>query len=377
MDAQPARITFVITGLYYGGAQNQLVQIAVRLKAQGRAVQVVAMRGVQPFYRDALAAAGIPVETLDMRRGLPDPRALWRLCGILRRWRPQLVNSYMFHANLLTRVARLFCPVPVLISSVRSIYEGGRWREYALRLTDGLADFTTQNSRAGAERYVQVGAVPAHKMRFIPNGIDIAAYRPDLAARQRLRAAFGLGDDCFLWLAVGRLVTIKDYPSLLQAFVRLGETRARLFIAGDGRLHDAVHAAIESLGLAGRVQLLGIRRDIPALMNAADGYVLSSLWEGMPNVLMEAAATGLPIVSTEVGGVAEVVPDAGGVLVPPRDPEALAGAMRQVMALSGVGRREMGDAGRAHIEARYSFPRVVEQWAALYREAFNAAGGIS
>jgi glycosyltransferase involved in cell wall biosynthesis len=248
-------------------------------------------------------------------------------------------------------------------------------REILYRLTDPLCDLTTQVSRAGLERYVRVGAVPAHKIRLIPNGVDTVRFRPDREARGIMRDALGL-QDSFVWLAVGRFERAKDYPNMLRAFAGVVARRpeARLLIAGQGTLQGEAEQLAAKLKIADRVHFLGVRKDIPALMNAADAYVMSSAWEGTPMVLLEAGATGLPIVATAVGGNGEVIVDGQtGFLVPPGDSEALMQAMLRLMDLSPEERVRMGLAGRAHVEANYSLERVVDQWEKLYQELLQKA----
>lgn len=363
------KVIFLTTGLSYGGAETQLVCLATRLKARGWGVRVVSMLPPQAYVEE-LEQAGIPVVSLGMRRGVPDPRAIFRLACILHQERPLVLHSHMVHANLLARIARPLVHVPVLVCTAHSIVEGGRLRELAYRLTDPFCDLTTQVSRTGLARYVQVGAVPANKIRFVPNGVDIDRFRPDRDARSRMRKELGLGDE-FVWLAVGRFEEAKDYPNMLRAFARVREARSdvRLFIVGQGVLRAEAERLVDELGLGEVVRFLGIRNDIPELMNAADAYVMSSAWEGMPLVLLEAAAVCLPVVATDVGGNREVVLEGQtGFLVPPKDHESLARAMLRLMRLSPDVRRAMGQTGRAYIEAHYSLDRVVEQWETLYRE---------
>ncbi|SHE67702.1 Glycosyltransferase involved in cell wall bisynthesis [Desulfofundulus australicus DSM 11792] len=369
------RLLFLTTGLAYGGAETQLVRLATRLRARGWGVRVVSMLPPQAFAEE-LEAAGIPLATLNMRRGVPDPRALFRLASILRRDRPQVVHSHMVHANLLARLARPLARVPVLVCTAHNINEGGRHREWAYRLTDFFCDLTTQVSQAGLERYVRVGAVPRHKIRFIPNGVDTDHFRPNPEAGARLRHELGLGS-AFAWLAVGRIEGAKDYPNMLRAFARVLRERGDtvLLIAGQGSLREEAEQLANQLGLREKVHFLGVRKDVPELMNAADAYVMSSAWEGMPMVLLEAAATGLPIVATDVGGNREVVLDEqSGFLVPPEDLEALARAMLHLMDLSLEERQRMGEFGRRYIEENYSLDRVVDQWEALYMELLGKKG---
>ena len=368
-------LLFLITGLAYGGAETQFVNLAIRLIKRGWELRVVSMLSPQACTEE-LKEAGIPLLTLNMRRGVADPRAVFRLVKILREWRPDIVHSHMVHANLLARIARLFYKIPVLISTAHSIDEGGRWREIAYRLTDSLADLTTNVSQAAAERYIRVGAVPKNKIRFMPNGIDTTKFKPDEAASRRLRNELGI-ENYFVWLAVGRFEAAKDYPNMLQAFKMVVDKKQNtlLLLAGQGSLLEETTKLAKELDLEDKVWFLGVRRDVPDLMNAADAYVMSSAWEGMPMVLLEAEACGLPVVATDVGGNSEVIlNNKSGYIVPPGDSEALAAAMVKMMALSEAERRAMGRAGRAHIEANYSLERVVDQWEELYRELLQKKG---
>lgn len=363
------RLLFLITGLAYGGAETQLVRLATRLKARGWEVRVVSLMPPKAYVEE-LERAGILVASLEIRRKLPDPRPVIRLARLFRAWRPQIVHSHMVHANLFARVVRLLAPVPVLVCTAHNIGEGCRPRELLYWISDPLCDLTTQVSQAGLERYVRVGAVPRHKIRYIPNGVDTGRFRSDPETRQGLREELGLGT-AFVWLAVGRFDVQKDYPTMLQAFARVARERreALLLITGDGSLRPAMERLALELGLRDQVKFLGIRRDVPELMNAADAYVMSSAWEGMPMVLLEASATALPIVATDVGGNSEVVIEGeSGFLVHPKDPEALAQAMLRLMGLPEEERRRMGEVGRRHVEQNYALDRVVDRWEALYGE---------
>jgi glycosyltransferase involved in cell wall biosynthesis len=370
------KILKVATGLAYGGAETQLKNVALRLKQRGWSLSVVSMLPPRAYVEE-LEAAGICVYNLRMRRKVPDPRAVLRLAAIMRRERPLLIHSHMIHANLLARMTRLFVKVPVLICTAHSITEGGRPRELAYRLTDSLADITTQVSEAGKQRYIQVGAVPPHKIVCIPNGIDTSRFQPNPTVRQAVREQLGCAPDAFVWLTVGRLEPVKNHLKLLCAFreVAAVHPHARLLIAGQGPLQAAIEQRIAELGLAERVHLLGVRRDIPDLLNATDAFVLPSLWEGMPLTLLEASATALPIVATDVGGNAEVVLEGEtGYLVPVKDTEALAQAMLRVMNLSEADRSAIGQAGRAQVVQNFDLERVIDRWEALYRELLQRKG---
>jgi glycosyltransferase involved in cell wall biosynthesis len=283
----------------------------------------------------------------------------------------------MIHANLLARMTRLFVKVPVLICTAHSITEGGRPRELAYRLTDSLADITTQVSEAGKQRYIQVGAVPPSKIVYIPNGIDTSRFQPNPTVRKVVRESLGYSEEIFVWLTVGRLEPVKNHRELIQAFCEVVSEypHARLLIAGQGSLHPVLEQQIAASGLGTHVRLLGIRRDIPELLNAADAFVLPSLWEGMSNALLEAAAAALPMVATNIGGNPEIVLDGvSGFLVPPSEPASLKVAMGRLMGIPKEQRLGMGLAGRAHVVQNFDLERVVDRWEALYRELLQRKG---
>jgi len=369
-------ITFITTGLAYGGAETQLVNLATKLKERGWDVRVVSMLPPQAFVEE-LKNAHIPLATLDMRRGVADPRAVFRLLKILREWNPQIITSFMYHANLLGRIAGRLAGIPVNISSIRNEKFGGPWRERIMRITDWMGNVSTTNSKIAADKLIKRGVVAKERIRVIPNGLVLEKFAIKNSNRTAFRQKLGIAEDEFVWLAVGRLEEQKDYPNLLLAFKMIIQDghEAQLRVAGQGPMLENLQRQSMDLDIYDRVVFLGLRRDIPLLLDAADGFVLSSAWEGLPNAVMEAMAAAKPVVATNVGGVPELVKEGEtGFIVPPRNPEALAQAMEKMMALTREKRLEMGNAGRTHIEANYSLKHVVDQWEALYMELLQQKG---
>jgi glycosyltransferase involved in cell wall biosynthesis len=321
-------------------------------------------------YVDVLEQAGIPLTTLGIRDKRPALRPLWRLARIIREWKPVIVHSHMVHANILTRVTRLLAPVPVLICSARSIQEGGRLRDWMYRVTDPLCDLTTHVCEAGAQRYIRERMVSPHKMRVVYNGVDTERFLPDGQVRLRIRREAEIGKQ-FVWLAVGRLEAPKDYPTLIRAFARVSAARedTLLWIVGDGPLRGQLEALSREMGLQLGVRFWGLRGDVSNLMNAADAFVMSSSWEGLPNALIEAQACGLPAVVTDVGGNAEiVVKEETGFIVPPKNPDALAEAMLRLMALPVEMRQQMGRLARQRAQENFCLERIISQWEDIYNE---------
>ena len=363
------RVALLSTNLARGGAEAQVAQLATGLRRRGWDVNVISMLPPSAF-EEGLAAAGVPVFSLGMRPGSASLAGLARLASILRKLRPQILHCHMFHANLLGRVARLICPVPVVISTAHSVVESSRQsgkargRERLYRITDRLADATVAVSDAGARRYAEAGIAPERKLRAIPNGVDTQRFQPNAEAREKMRHRLGAGHE-FVWLAAGRLHWKKDYPTMLRAF---GSQQAGLLlIAGEGPEESALRALAAELNA--NVRFLGLREDVPELMNAANGFLLSSTVEGLPLALLEAASSAVPRVATDVGGVSEIVVDGRtGFLVPAGDPTAFGAAMGRLRCMAPQERRQMGEAAREHAVAHFDMAAVVVRWERLYEE---------
>jgi glycosyltransferase involved in cell wall biosynthesis len=364
------RIVLLSTSMGMGGADKQLLSAAQELKSRGHAVLLISLTPLGPMGLEA-RSRGIATESLEMARGIPDPRGLIRLGRLVRRWNPDVLHSHMVHANFMARALRLFLRVPALVSTIHSLHEGGRLRMAIYRLTNSLVDKMTIVSEAAADRFVSNGIVPKSLLQVIPNGVDIDQFREVPAnTRMSLRSSMNL-DREFVWIAVGRFDPPKDYPTMLRAFaqIRKRSPATVLLLVGQGVLQPETESLARELKLGDGVRFLGVRNDVPEIMSAADAYVMSSAWEGMPVVLLEAAAAGLPIVATDVGGNHEVVCEGeSGFLCPAGNPDALAHAMLRLSALSEEQRRAMGERGRRHVQANYGLGRMVERWEELYRE---------
>jgi glycosyltransferase involved in cell wall biosynthesis len=371
----PARkIMIVSTSLGFGGADTQIVNIARVLRSCGREVSIVSL--IRPdAHLAVLAGAGVAVHSLGMKPGVADPRAIVRLARLIHREKPDVVHSHMVHANLLARVTRCVARMPALVCTAHNTREssqkgGPTWhKEFLYRLTDRLADQTTIICKAGYRHYVESKAVPASRLKVMPLGIDCADFAPDAKKRLQARLDLGLPAEHFTFLTVGRMVVQKDYPNLLRAFSLLKHKSWTLLVGGSGPLQPELEQLCEELSLKDRVQFLGVRQDVRAWYHAADAFVMGSEVEGMPVVLLEAAASGLPAVVTDAGGNGEaVVSGKTGFVVPKQNHLALSAAIERILDMPRECRERFSAEARAWALQEFEIGAVVSRWESLYED---------
>jgi starch synthase (maltosyl-transferring) len=283
----------------------------------------------------------------------------------------------LFHANLAARMAAPWAgrPRPKVIGGIRVAERRRRWHLTLDRWTSRLAEGEVCVSRGVLAFSRDVGRLDPSRLTVIPNGIDPA---PIDAADPVPRAAIGVPDDAHLALFVGRLDPQKGLPDLLDAAERVLPRRPdwHLALVGDGPERGRILEALATRdALSGRIHWLGHRDDVPGLLKAADVLVLPSLWEGMPNVILEAMAARRAVVATAVEGTEDlVIPGRTGWLVPPRDPDALAHALDEA-ANDPDRRRRFGEAGRARVEREFSLDAVVEAYERLWASVLGIHDG--
>jgi glycosyltransferase involved in cell wall biosynthesis len=361
-------IALIIPGLdKIGGAERQTLLLARGLRLRGWRVSVVALTGTGDDAAAELAAADVAFTSLQMRKGLADPGGWIRFNGWLRKERPDVVHAHLPHAVWLARWSRLAAPVRVLVDTLHSSSTGTLGRRIGYRLSNWLTDKVTAVSVAVAQAHLKAHMVTAAELAVLPNGVDLTDWKPDIEVRNGFRRVLDLKGK-FLWLAAGRLDPVKGYRTLLQAMVDTPEA-ARLVIAGSGPMEDELKRFCDELGLADRVQFLGFEPNVRRWMLAANGFVLTSRWEGLPMVVLEAAACEVPTVATDVAGTREVVVEGEtGLLAEEGNAKALAAAMTRMMELPGEERRAMGQRARQFVLERFSLDVALDRWEALYAE---------
>lgn len=354
-------IILLISNLGHGGAERQAVYLALGLKAHGWDVTVASMVPILlDDYADWLARAGIFVEFLQQSTSA-SPKALLAATAALTRlvWaeRPNVLLGWMPHGAILARVIGTILRVPRVITSLRNMKSTHAWHDWVLALTRWMDHGSITNSAVAAEVQLRAGVTTPSRSAVIANGLDM---RRASELHRKPRSEGG----AFLWLNIANPRHEKDHRGLLAAAKILAKSsRFRLVIAGDGPLLEELRRLNIEMGLDALVEFVGHRKEVFDLIEQADAMVLSSIWEGLPNGLIEAHAGGLPIVTTDVGGCREVVQDGvSGYLVPPSQPETLAAAMQRMMDLQEEERRAMGEAGRAFVLATYGMENMVSKW---------------
>ena len=310
-----------------------------------------------------------------------NPFALWRLTRLLVRERVTILQTHGARANFYGRIAGRLAGVPVIISTVHNSlkdYEVRSLRRglyaFLLRLTLPIVHRIICVSNANRRDVIDECPAAAAKLRTVYNGVDPSAF-PSQPDRKRVREELGITSGPVL-VMIARLTEQKGHRYLLQTIPSLLKTWPQLccVFVGEGELHDALHRMAVDLAVARACRFVGVREDIADVLAAADVVVLPSLSEGFPFVLLEALAMGCPVVASRVNGVPELIEDhTTGLLVPPRDPQALEAAIREILSDPTAASR-MGAVGRAVVRERFTVNRMVADTTAIFDAAMQDAG---
>ncbi|MCF7928114.1 MAG: glycosyltransferase [Spirochaetales bacterium] len=381
-EVQQPKILILSSTVGRGGADKQIIALSSEAARRGWRCRIVSFTPLGIMGTRA-REKGHDIRVIGFS-GLLLPLGFLRLIFLAVGYRPDVTVSFMFHATIAGRFLRFLGLGGRHISSVRSINMGSPRREQIFRRTRERDAACVVNSNIVADALLERDILALDRLHVIPNAVEIPGEEPEPAVSGSLRAEGKSG--VFTWLIVARITPAKDYDTLLAA-VRLladregqsaerggpakGQSVAssyrrlsfRVLSVGDGSESDRIHRRAEELGLGQYLQFLGGKDEIGPYLASADAFVFSSAWEGLPNSVMEAQAAGLPVVSTAVGGVPEIVlEEKTGFLVPPKDPESLAGAMERMMDFSIEERDSMGRRGKAHMMRAFSPEIVLERW---------------
>jgi glycosyltransferase involved in cell wall biosynthesis len=303
----------------------------------------------------------------------PSLGCLWHLFRYLRRQEPDIVEIYGLRMNLVGRVAAKLAGVPVVISGVRNTDDWRKWYHVlADRFTSIWVDMYVSNSEAGSRICGQRERIRAAKRTVIHSGVELGEYA-ECTTRSDIRRSCNVTDDAFVFLTAATFRVQKAHDFLLRAIAsRLKDLpRAIFLLAGDGDLRPEMESLALSLGVSSQVRFLGMRSDIPALLAAADAFVLVSDYEGLPRSMIEAMAAGLPVIGSTGGGIPELIEDGvTGHVVPCRDESALAEALVR-LASDRNSAQQMGEAGRRRAAEHFSMEAVIGKIEALHRRLLS------
>ena len=371
----PLRIALCITELDIGGAERCLVELATRIDRRRFEPVVYALSpSPAPDQRSLvprLETAGVETHFLGATGARHLPAAVGRLTGLLKRQRPDLLQSFLFHASFVGRWAAWRAGVPRVLSGVRVAEHGVPWHLWLDRLTSRLVDRYVCVSRAVADFSRSRLGLPEDRFVVVPNGIDVDRFA---AAPPIDLAGLGLPPGRRAVTYVGRLETQKGVAELVESAGRwLDRLPAHdLVMVGTGPMDGQLKALAERLGVSSRVHFAGWRPDVAEILKASDLFVLPSRWEGMPNVILEAMAAGRAVVSTDVEGVRELLGEAGTEQVVDRgDYTALATRIVTLAADEGALQR-LGPANQRRAE-QFSWDKMVRAYEELFLDVTNAA----
>ncbi len=383
---QPIRLMHIITGLEIGGAERSLHELLRATDRDQSVVEVVCLTREGPIG-ERIRALGVPVHALGLSRSMPNPLGIVRLSRMIRRFRPDVIQTWMYHADLLGGLAaKLAGGVPVAWGIRHCDFDwsvtSARTRHVVrtcARLSRRLPRRIVSNSRAAKEVHASMG-YDASRIVVIPNGFDLDIFRPDPEARRAVRNELGVPDDAVLIGAAGRFHPVKGHATFAEAAGLLAERDAavRFLLCGDGVDESNVELAslYDSAVLRGRVSLLGRRDDMPRVLAALDVATSASYEEAFPRVIGEAMACAVPCVATDVGDSTLIIGETGRI-VQPRDPGALADAWGELVALEARGREALGEAARRRVRENYEIHGVARRFGDLHAELAARAPAVS
>ena len=364
---RPLRVAYVIDKLSLHGTQKFLVCLAQGLAQRQFEQKVYCLKDVvHPTHREAFRAAGIDVAIVG-RLNIVLLRGIWRMISAWKAWKPDIVFTLLFNSDQIGRVAAKLAGVPVIISSIRAKNVYKRWHQLWLdRLTARWAQKVVFNAQSAIPFAVRHEGIRAEQAIYIPNGVT----PPFPHDRERVRRKFDIPEQAVVIGTIGRVAHQKGQRFLLHAFQRIHAEfpETLLLIVGDGPLFAPMKTLSNALGLSDCVRFLGECADVEQLFACIDLYVQASVFEGMPNALMEAMAAGKPVIATAVDGSCELVEHGRtGWLIPPENTDALIETLRRALRHPAQA-SALGRAAAAHMRNAFSLDAMIDAYETLFRE---------
>lgn len=359
------KILYIITGLALGGAERITVDLANEMAIRGHDVLIVYLNGENVFQNQIQHSICVK-KILVTKEPINFMKSLIKARRVLKRFRPDVVHAQMFHANVFARLLRCIVSIPLLICTEHSKNIESNVRMVIYQITDFLSNVNTNVSQEATEYFIEKNAFSASKSCFVYNGINLKYFKKITNKKSYIREKYGIAEDDFVFLNVGRLVLAKDHINLLNAFLTFHAKykKGRLLIVGNGPLLHILETYVAKEDLTECVLFAGAHDNVLDFYNAADCFVLSSSWEGFGLVLAEAMGCELPVISTNAGGCAEVVGDSD-FIVPTNSSNALASKMEEIFALPIEKRMLIGKNNRVKVE-KFDISNIATQWLRIY-----------
>ncbi len=371
------KILFLITDFKLGGAQSVMTNLVKNINQEEFIPFVACLFGGNTTIAKELRAKGIIVKDLGMTH-FWRVDALWRLYRLIKQQKVQILHASLFHASIAARIIGKMARVPIIISWRHNIFHGSYGREVISKLTSFLDDAVTAVSLEAKNAEIKSSRLNKDKIQVIYNGVSTEKFcLNEYRNFKKLKHEIGIKDYELNIGYIGRINPVKSIDTLLEAFMILSKSENKdmsLLIVGEGETRNKLKNLSISLGIMQEVYFLGSRNDVPQILSTLDIFVLPSKSEGMPMVILEAMAAGLPVVATNVGGTPEVVIDGEtGFLVPPGDPQALADVIKKLMDDPEL-RRKFGKAGRERVEKHFTIEETVRKTEELYLRLLKEKG---
>ena len=373
-------ILYIITGLSTGGAEMALFNLLQGGLDERFSCHVVSLSN-EGTMGAKIKALGIPVTTLGMRRGLPSFSGLNTLRTLVREFKPDIIQGWMYHGNLVATLARRMASgAPCLVWNIRqSLYELNNEKFLTRQVIRLNRFFSTgvnallYNSQLSQKQHEALG-FSATESRVLPNGIDVRKYLFSNSHRKKVRSELDVSDDAIIVGHVARFHPMKDHQLFIKAAVKIARGNAHIYFLLSGRnvlLENEDIARLIPTELSDRFFFLGERNDISELMCAMDVLCLSSAWgEGFPNVIGEAMAIGLPCVATDVGDSGIIIADTG-LIVPARTEDKLISGIEKLVMMSHQERRSLGEKAHVRINDNYKLSAIVDRYTSLYKQLLD------
>ncbi|HOE11252.1 MAG TPA: glycosyltransferase [bacterium] len=373
MNSNPRTLLIVTTDSVIAGTERMILAYLERHDPAKYRPYLVTLIGPGDLIR-AAQDLNIPGEHLNIRSSF---KAAWKLRQVIRRIRPALVHSYLFHTNILTRMLRPISPIPKLVCGMATVYAPGaypNWYYMADRYTHFLCDRVIAVCEAGRESLIQMAAIPPDKVEVVPNGVFPDLFGLDRStARKDILMEFSLPADVCLLGIVAQLRPQKHHDILFRAMRALKDTNlsAHLLVIGDGSGRARLEELRTELNLEKDITFAGYRTDVSHILAGLDIFVLPSSVEGSPVSVLEAMASGLPVIAGDAGGVKELVVDGTtGILIPPTNLARLTEAILFLVSQPET-RVKFGTAGKQRIEAEFTLDRMARRTEAVYDSLFG------